>query len=74
MHQDNGAKVKCATGLADDFQVTVELHQGISIQPIPACHCNGLSNRGDIKRGGYTMDDLVLCGESREQLETVLKT
>ena len=61
MYWDSRTKVRCTAGLTDDFQVT-GTPSGISTQPTPVCHRNGLSDMADTKR--YAMGHVVCkrCG------------
>ena len=77
MYQDSRTKMKCTVGLTDDFQVTVGLHQGSSLSPLLfaiVMDCLTREIQRDVPWDMLFADDVVLCGESREDLETRLET
>ena len=79
MYWDNRTKVKYTEGLTNDFQVTVgncRAPSGISTQPTPVCHCKELLDMRHTRDVPWDMsfvDNMVLCGESQEDLETRLE-
>ena len=77
MYRDSRTKVKCTAGLTDNFQVTVGLHQGSALRPLLFAIVMDCLTREIQRDAPWDMlfaDDVVLCGESREDLETRLET
>ena len=70
--QYNSAAVRCAVGVAEGFEVKVELHQGLALSP---CLFAMVMDRmmDDIREEyPWTMmfaNDIVICSESKERVE-----
>ncbi|KAI5108225.1 desumoylating isopeptidase 2 [Silurus meridionalis] len=76
MYEDSVTAVRCAVGKTDWFKVDFGLHQGSALSPI--LFAMGMDRLMDEVRqeSQWTMmfvDDIVICGESREQVEKSLE-
>ena len=77
MYRDSRTKVKCTAGLTDDFQVTVGLHQESALSPLVfaiVMDCLIWEIQRDAPWDKLFANNVILCGESREELETRLET
>ncbi|MFY0383419.1 RNA-directed DNA polymerase, partial [Bacillus sp. YIM B13582] len=76
MYEDSVTAVKCAVGTTDWFKVEVGLHQGSALSPfLFAVVIDRLMDEVR-QESPWTMmfaDDIVICGESREQVEKSLE-
>ncbi|KAK3527836.1 hypothetical protein QTP86_006924 [Hemibagrus guttatus] len=76
MYERSRTVVKCAVGQTEEFKVEVGLHQGSALSPfLFAMVMDQLSE--EVRQGSpWTMmfaDDIVICSESREQVEENLE-
>ncbi|KAK3513513.1 hypothetical protein QTP70_015480, partial [Hemibagrus guttatus] len=76
MHERSRTVVRCAVGQTEEFKVEVGLHQGSALSPfLFAIVMDQLS--GEVRqKSPWTMmfaDDIVICSESREQVEENLE-
>ncbi|MCJ8736379.1 hypothetical protein PDJAM_G00257690 [Pangasius djambal] len=68
--------VRCAVGQTEEFKVEVGLHQGSALSPFPFAMVMDQLSEEVRQESPYTMmfvDDIVICSESREQVEENLK-
>ncbi|KAF7708178.1 hypothetical protein HF521_017235, partial [Silurus meridionalis] len=76
MYEDSVTAVKCAVGTTDWFKVKVGLHQGSALSPfLFAVVMDRLTDKFR-QESPWTMmfvDDIVICGESSEQVEKSLE-
>ncbi|KAI5095823.1 hypothetical protein C0J45_14253 [Silurus meridionalis] len=76
MYEDSVTAVKCAVGTTDWFKVKVGLHQGSAQSPfLFAVVMDRLTDevRQESPRTMMFADDIVICGESSEQVEKSLE-
>ncbi|KAI5626698.1 hypothetical protein C0J50_13742 [Silurus asotus] len=76
MYEDSGMAMKCAVGTTDWFKVKVGLHQGLALSPfLFAVLMERLTDefRQESPWTKMFADDLVICGESREQVAKSLE-
>ncbi|KAF7705610.1 hypothetical protein C0J45_7134 [Silurus meridionalis] len=76
MYEDSVTAVKCAVGTADWFRVKVGLHQGLALSPFLFAVVMDRLTDEVRQESPWTMmfgDDIVICGESREQVEKRLE-
>ena len=77
MYDDSTTAVRCAVGVTEGFEVKVGLHQGSALSP---CLFAMMMDRmtDDIREEApWTMmfaDDIVICSESKEQVEEKLES
>ncbi|KAK3513060.1 hypothetical protein QTP70_000945 [Hemibagrus guttatus] len=76
MYERSRTVVRCAVGQTEEFKVEVGLHQGSALSPfLFAIVMDQLSE--EVRQGSpWTMmfaDDIVICSESREQVEVALE-
>ena len=77
MYDGSTTAVRCAVGVTEGFEVTVGLHQGSALSP---CLFAMVMDRmtDDIREEApWTMmfaDDIVICSESKEQVEEKLES
>ncbi|KAI5095993.1 sushi, von Willebrand factor type A, EGF and pentraxin domain-containing protein 1 isoform X4 [Silurus meridionalis] len=76
MYEDSVIAVKCAVGMTDWIKVEVGLHQGSALRPfLFAVVMDTLTD--EVRQGSswtiMVADNIVICGESREQVEKSLK-
>ena len=77
MHEGSKTVVRCAIGIPESFKVKVGLHQGSALSPfLFAAIMDRLTNK--VRRElPWTMlfaDDIVICKETREELEQRLES
>ena len=77
MYEGSETVVRCAVGTTESFKVKVELHQGSALSPfLFAVIMDRLTN--EVRRQPpWTMlfaDDIVICEETREQVEQRLES
>ncbi|MCJ8744975.1 hypothetical protein PDJAM_G00124900 [Pangasius djambal] len=68
--------VRCAVGQTEEFKVEVGLHQGSALSPFLFAMVMDQLSEGVRQESPYTMmfaDDIVICSESREQVEENLE-
>ena len=77
MYEESETVVKCAVGTTESFNVKVGLHQGSALSPFFfAVTMDRLMNEVR-KEPPWTMlfaDDVVICKETREELEQRLES
>ena len=76
MYEGSETVVKCAVGTTESFKVKVGLHQGLALSPfLFAVTMDRLTD--EVRREPpWTMlfaDDIVICEETREEVERRLK-
>ena len=77
MYDDSTTAVRCAVGVTERFEVKVGLHQGSALSP---CLFAMMKDRmtDEIREAApWTMmfaDDIVICSESKEQVEEKLES
>ena len=76
MYEDSVTAVKCAVGMTDWFKVKVGLHQGSALSPFLFAVVMDRLTDEVRQESPWTMmfaDDIVICGESRGQVEKSLE-
>ncbi|KAI5089302.1 histone H4 transcription factor [Silurus meridionalis] len=76
MYEDSVTAVKCAVGTTDWFRVKVGLHQGSALSPFLFAVVMDRLTDEVRQESPWTMmfaDDIVICCESREQVEKSLE-
>ncbi|KAK3545114.1 hypothetical protein QTP70_000834 [Hemibagrus guttatus] len=76
MYVRSRTMVRCAVGQTEEFKVEVGLHQGLGSEPLPVCYSDGHLSEEVRQKSTWTMmfaDDIVICSESREQVEENLE-
>ncbi|KAK3537618.1 hypothetical protein QTP70_017011 [Hemibagrus guttatus] len=76
MYERSRTVVRCAVGQTEEFKVEVGLHQGSALSPfLFAMVMDQLSEevRQEFPRTMLFADDIVICSESREQVEKNLE-
>ncbi|XP_058483140.1 uncharacterized protein LOC131458247 [Solea solea] len=76
MYANCEAAVRCAVGVTEKFKVEVGLHQGSALIPFLFAVVMDRLTDEVIQESPWTMmfaDDIVICGESRDQVEEKLK-
>ncbi|XP_065674134.1 uncharacterized protein LOC136091078 [Hydra vulgaris] len=76
MYENNVTAVRCAVGMTDRFKVEVGLHQGSALSPfLFAIVMNRMTDKVR-QESPWTMmfaDDILICSESRRQVEVNLE-
>ena len=76
MYEDSIATVRCAVGMTEGFKVEVGLHQGSALSPfLFAMVMDRLTDKVRQESSWNMMfaDDIVICSESKEQVERSLE-
>ena len=76
MYKDSVTAVRCATGMTEAFKVKVGLHQGSALSPLLFAIVIDRLTDEVREPAPWTMiyaDDIVICSESRENVETKLE-
>ncbi|XP_065671877.1 uncharacterized protein LOC136089732 [Hydra vulgaris] len=76
MYENSVTAVRCAVGMTDRFKVEVGLHQGSALSPFLFAIVIDRLTDEDRQESPWTMmfaDDIVICSESREQVEVNLE-
>ncbi len=76
MYEDSVTAVGCTVGMTDWFKVKVRLHQGSALSPFLFAMVMDRLTDGIREEPPWTMmflDDIVMCSESREQVEVSLE-
>ncbi|KAK3505605.1 hypothetical protein QTP70_004923 [Hemibagrus guttatus] len=77
MYERSRTVVRCAVGQTEEFKVEVGLHQGSALSPFLFAIVMDQLSEEVRQESPWTMmfaDDIVICSESREQVEENLKT
>ncbi|KAK3560204.1 hypothetical protein QTP86_000674 [Hemibagrus guttatus] len=76
MYERSRTVVRCAVGQTEEFKVEVGLHQGLALSPFLFAIVMDQLSEEVRQESPWTMmfaDDIVICSESREQVEENLK-
>ncbi|KAK3565386.1 hypothetical protein QTP86_007665 [Hemibagrus guttatus] len=76
MYERSRTVVKCAVGQTEEFKVEVGLHQGSALSPFLFAIVMDQLSEEVRQKSPWTMmlaDDIVICSESREQVEENLE-
>ena len=76
MYEDSITIVRCAVGMTEGFKVEVGLHQGSALSPfLSAMVMDRLTDkvRQESPWNMVFADDIVICNESKEQVERSLE-
>ncbi|MCJ8739627.1 hypothetical protein PDJAM_G00049210 [Pangasius djambal] len=76
MYERSRTVVRCAVGQTEEFKVEVGLHQGSALSPFMFAMVMDQLSEEVRQESPYTMmfaDDIVICSESREQVEENLE-
>ncbi|MCJ8729260.1 hypothetical protein PDJAM_G00104010 [Pangasius djambal] len=76
MYERSRTVVRCAVGQIEEFKVEVGLHQGSALSPFLFAMVMDQLSEDVRQESPYTMifaDDIVICSESREQVEENLE-
>ncbi|KAK3565404.1 hypothetical protein QTP86_007938 [Hemibagrus guttatus] len=76
MYERSRTVVRCAVGQTEEFNVVVGLHQGLALSPFLFAMVMDQLSEEVRQDSPWTMifaDDIVICSESREQLEENLE-
>ncbi|MCJ8738182.1 hypothetical protein PDJAM_G00032480 [Pangasius djambal] len=76
MYETSRTVVRCAVGQTEEFKVEVGLHQGSALSPFLFAMVMDQLLEEVRQESPYTMmfaDDIVICSESREQVEEYLE-
>uniref|UniRef100_A0A3B4DPZ4 ribonuclease H n=1 Tax=Pygocentrus nattereri TaxID=42514 RepID=A0A3B4DPZ4_PYGNA len=76
MYEDSETVVRCAVGVTNGIKVKVGLHQGSALSPFLIAMVMERLTDEVRQEAPWTMmfaDDIVICGESREQVEENLE-
>ena len=76
MYDDSTTAVRCAVGVTEGFEVKVGLHQGSALSPCLFAMVTDRMTDEIREEAPWTMmfaDDIVICSESKEQVEAKLR-
>ncbi|KAK3570901.1 hypothetical protein QTP86_029372, partial [Hemibagrus guttatus] len=76
MYERSRTVVRCAVGQTEEFKMEVGLHQGSALSPFLFAMVIDQPSEEDRQESPWTMmfaDDIVICSESREQVEENLE-
>ena len=76
MYENSVTTVRCAVGMTEGFKIEVGLHQGSALNPfLFAMVMNRLTDEVRQESPWNTMfaDDIVICSESKEQVDRSLE-
>ncbi|KAK3521544.1 hypothetical protein QTP70_012332 [Hemibagrus guttatus] len=76
MYERSRTVVRCAVGQTEEFKVEVGLHQGLALSPFLFAILMDQLSEEVRQESPWTMmfaDDIVICSESREQVEENLE-
>ncbi|KAK3525918.1 hypothetical protein QTP70_010973 [Hemibagrus guttatus] len=76
MYERSRTVVRCAVGQTEEFKLEVGLHQGSALSPFLYAMVMGQLSEEVRQESPWTMmfaDDIVICSESREQVEQNLE-
>ncbi|KAK3548485.1 hypothetical protein QTP70_013317 [Hemibagrus guttatus] len=76
MYERSRTVVRCAVGQTEEFKVEVGLHQGSALSPFLFAIVMDQLSEEVRQESPWTMmfaDDIVICSESREQVEEILE-
>ncbi|KAK3514117.1 hypothetical protein QTP70_005116 [Hemibagrus guttatus] len=76
MYERSRTVVRCAVGQTEEFKVEVGLHQGLALSPFLFAIVMDQLSEEVRQESPWTMmfaDDIVICSESREQVEENLE-
>ncbi|KAK3570616.1 hypothetical protein QTP86_023805 [Hemibagrus guttatus] len=76
MYERSRTVVRCAVGQTEEFKVEVGLHQGLALSPFLFAIVIAQLSEEVRQESPWTMmfaDDIVICSESREQVEENLE-
>ncbi|KAK3570643.1 hypothetical protein QTP86_024559 [Hemibagrus guttatus] len=76
MYERSRTVVRCAVGQTEEFKVEVGLHQGLALSPFLFAMVMDQLSEKVRQESPWTMmfaDDMVICSESREQVEENLE-
>ncbi|KAK3509590.1 hypothetical protein QTP70_006459 [Hemibagrus guttatus] len=76
MYERSRTVVRCAVGQTEEFKVEVGLHQGSALSPFLFAIVMDQLSEEVRQESPWTMmfeDDIVICSESREQMEENLE-
>ncbi|KAK3569694.1 hypothetical protein QTP86_002609 [Hemibagrus guttatus] len=76
MYERSRTVVRCAVGQTEEFNVEVGLHQGLALSPFLFAMVMDQLSEKVRQESPWTMmfaDDIVICSESREQVEVNLE-
>ncbi|KAK3517015.1 hypothetical protein QTP70_030440 [Hemibagrus guttatus] len=76
MYERSRTVVRCAVGQTEEFKVEVGLHQGSALSPFLLAIVMDQLSEEVRQKSSWTMmfaDDIVICSESREQVEENLE-
>ncbi|KAK3508959.1 hypothetical protein QTP70_015383, partial [Hemibagrus guttatus] len=76
MYERSRTVVRCAVGQTEEFKVEVGLHQGLALSPFLFAMVMDQLSEEVRQESPWTMmfaDDIVICSESREQVEENLE-
>ena len=77
MYDDSTTAVRCAVGVTEGFEVKVGLHQGSALSPCLFAMMMDRMTNEIREEAPWTMmfaDDIVICSESKEQVEEKLES
>ena len=77
MYDDSTTAVRCAVGVTEGFEVKVGLHQGSALSPCLFAMVMDRMTDEIREEAPWTMmfaDDIVICSESKEQVEEKLES
>ena len=77
MYDDSTTAVRCAVGVTEGFEVKVGLHQGSALRPCLFAMMMDRMTDEIREEAPWTMmfaDDIVICSESKEQVEEKLES